>query len=409
MFLDKRVAVLIPAFNEAHQIGGVLAGMPDFVDEVIVVDDGSQDATAAVVSGCAEDDDRITLVQLPENRGVGGALAVAYVRARDRDIDVAVTVDGDGQMDPDEMADLILPVVTGHADYAKGNRLLDPQDWQRIPKTRLFGNAILSLLTKLASGYWSVADSQTGYTAAGRYALDHIDWESVYPRYGRPNDVLIRANVAECRVADVPISAIYGVGERSSMKIFKVVFGISLLLLRRFWWRLFHRYVLRDFHPLVFFYLLALVTGIVAMGLSVRLAVIWIGQGFVPQMTALAAGFFGITSLNSVAFATWMDMQANEHLSIRVRELQAEWAAAPPTPAGPGAELAAPDGALGAVSDVAASRAHHDAEVTASPDVGSRRAGDAAAAARPDTSRSPRRSAPTSELASAGVPPVEDA
>lgn len=326
MFHDKRVAVLIPAYNEERQIGGVLDDLPGFVDRVIVVNDGSTDDTAGVVQSRAARDRRIELVQLPENRGVGGALAAAYVRARDSDVDVAVTVDGDGQMDPDEMASLLMPVVTGHADYSKGNRLLDPQDWHRIPKTRLFGNAVLSLLTKLTSGYWSVADSQTGYTAAGRYALDHIDWEAVYPRYGRPNDVLVRANVAECRVADVPISAIYGVGERSSMKILKVVFGISLLLLRLFWWRLFHRYVLRDFHPLVFFYLLAIVTGLASIALSVRLGVLWVGQGYVPQMTALAAGFFGITALNSVAFATWMDMQANEHLNVRVRDLQVEWA-----------------------------------------------------------------------------------
>ncbi len=325
MFHGKTVAVLIPAYNEGSQIAGVLAGLPAFVDEVIVVDDGSTDDTAAKVQAIAADDDHVTLIQLPENRGVGGALAAAYIRARDRGIDVAVTVDGDGQMDPTEMADLILPIVTGHADYAKGNRLLDPTDWQRIPKTRLFGNAVLSLLTKLTSGYWSVADSQTGYTAAGRYALDHIDWASVYPRYGRPNDVLIRANVAECRVADVPVSAIYGVGERSSMKILRVMFGISLLLLRRFWWRLFHRYVLRDFHPLVFFYLLALVSGLASFGLSIRLLTLWIGLGYVPQMTALAAGFFGITALNSVAFATWMDMQANQHLNVRVRDLQTAW------------------------------------------------------------------------------------
>lgn len=325
MFHDKRVAVLIPAYNEAHQIAGVLDGLPKFVDDVIVVDDGSTDATAQVVTASAAKDHRISLIKLPENRGVGGALAAAYVMARDRGVDVAVTVDGDGQMDPTEMGDLLMPIVTGHADYVKGNRLLDPQHWRLIPRTRLFGNAVLSLLTKLASGYWSVADSQTGYTAAGRHALDHIDWESVYPRYGRPNDVLIRANVAECRVSDVPISAIYGVGERSNMKILKVVFGISLLLMRRFWWRLFHRYMLRDFHPLVFFYLLSVVTGLATLALGVRLVVLWSVLGNVPQLTALAAGFFGITTMNSVAFATWMDMQANDHLNIRFRDLQPEW------------------------------------------------------------------------------------
>jgi hypothetical protein len=221
-------------------------------------------------------------------------------------------------MDPQEMAALITPIVRGAADYTKGNRLLDPGDWRRIPRIRLFGNAILSLLTKMASGYWAVADSQSGYTAAGRTALERIDWNAVYPRYGRPNDVLVLANVAECRVADVPITPIYGVGERSSMKIAKVTFAISWLLFRRFWWRLFHKYLLRDFHPLLFFYLLSMVTAVVGGGLAIRLVWLWIQNGYVPQMTALATAFFAITSLNALFFAYWMDMQANAHLAVKL-------------------------------------------------------------------------------------------
>jgi Na+/H+ antiporter NhaC len=140
----------------------------------------------------------------------------------------------------------------------------------------------------------------------------------MYKRYGRPNDVLVLANVAECRVADVPITPLYGVGEISSMKIAKVTLTISALLIRRFWWRLFHKYVLRDFHPLVFFYLLATLTMVVSIALSVRLVVSWISNGFVPQMTALALAFFTITALNSLFFAYWMDMQANAHLSVKL-------------------------------------------------------------------------------------------
>jgi hypothetical protein len=220
-------------------------------------------------------------------------------------------------MDPDDIAALVAPIVEGYADYTKGNRLTEPDSWRLIPKVRLFGNSVLSLLTKVVSGYWAVADSQSGFTAASRHALDHIDWRRVYPRYGRPNDVLVHANLADCRVADVPTRAIYGVGEQSSMKVLKVTFAISALLFRRFWWRLFHKYVLRDFHPLVFFYGLSAVTSIASIGLFVRLVVLWVRQGFVPQTTALVLSFFLITTLQSVLFAMWMDMEANKELTVK--------------------------------------------------------------------------------------------
>lgn len=317
-FEGNRVAVLIPAYNEATQISHVLDTVPRYVDHIIVVDDASTDSTAAVVENAAEADERIVLLRLEQNAGVGGALAIAYLWARDHKVDVAVSVDGDGQMDPEEMSDLIRPVARGDADYAKGNRLWNPAGWREIPSIRLWGNAILSFLTKIASGYWSVVDSQSGYTAAGRVALERIDWESMYPRYGRPNDVLVRANVAECRVADVPITPVYGVGERSSMKIAKVTLTISWLLFRLFWWRLFQKYLLRDFHPLLLFYLLGVATMVLSIGLISRLGYFWVADGTVPDMTAMALAFFGITSLNSMFFAFWMDMQANAHLVTRV-------------------------------------------------------------------------------------------
>jgi len=313
-----RVAVLIAAYNEGTQISQVLKTVPEYTDHIVVVDDASTDNTADLVAQAAEVDPRILLIRLSQNVGVGGALTHAYNWAKENDVDIAVSVDGDGQMDPEEMHHLLEPIVQGKADYTKGNRLVGGEGWKEIPRIRLFGNAVLSLLTKMASGYWAVVDSQSGYSAAGKAALERIDWNAMYKRYGRPNDVLVLANVAECRVADVPITPLYGVGEISSMKIAKVTLTISALLIRRFWWRLFHKYVLRDFHPLVFFYSLATLTMVVSIALSVRLVVSWISNGFVPQMTALALAFFTITALNSLFFAYWMDMQANAHLSVKL-------------------------------------------------------------------------------------------
>jgi glycosyltransferase involved in cell wall biosynthesis len=344
-FADHRVAVLVPAYNEAQQIADVLAGLPDFVDDVVVVDDASTDGTADVVR--AVPDPRIHLIVLAENRGVGGALAEAYTWARDAGVDIAVTVDGDGQMDPDDIAALLAPIVDDVADYTKGNRLTGPDSWRLIPRVRLFGNSVLSLLTKIVSGYWGVADSQSGFTAMGRVGLEHVDWHGVYPRYGRPNDVLVHANLADLRVADVPIRAIYGVGEKSSMKVLRVTFAISWLLLRRFWWRLFHKYVLRDFHPLVFFYVLSTVTATAALGLFVRLLILWARDGFVPQTTALTLAFVLITTFQSVFFAMWMDMEANKDLAVK-RGPGARRAPPPPSAAAlPGAAIPSGPGASG--------------------------------------------------------------
>jgi glycosyltransferase involved in cell wall biosynthesis len=337
----QRVAILVPAYNEATQIAGVLASLPDYVDDIVVVDDASSDGTADVVRGVAAADPRVHLIVLAQNRGVGGALAEAFTWARDNGVDCAVTIDGDGQMDPEDIAAIIAPVIDGSADYTKGNRLTDPNSWRRIPRIRLFGNSVLSLLTKIVSGYWSVADSQSGFTATSRYALERIDFHGVYPRYGRPNDMLVHANMADCRVADVPIRAIYGVGERSSMKVLKVTFTISALLFRRFWWRLFGKYVLRDFHPLVFFYLLSTLTTVMSVGLFGRLLYLWSRDGFVPQTTALTLSFFLIATLQSVFFAMWMDSEANADLAVKLHLVRPEARRrVPHPPLGPGGESA---------------------------------------------------------------------
>ena len=144
--------------------------------------------------------------------------------------------------------------MRGEVDYAKANRLFTGRAWELIPHTRYLGNAVLSLLTKIASGYWHVADSQAGYTASRCATLELLDLDRIYTRYGFPNDMLVHLNVWNARVRDVPSRPIYGVGERSGIKIRKVVPRISWLLFKGFFWRLREKYVIRDFHPLVFFY-----------------------------------------------------------------------------------------------------------------------------------------------------------
>ena len=176
---------------------------------------------------------------------------------------------GDNQMDPAELEAIVGPVVRGEVDYAKANRLISGRAWDLIPRTRYLGNAVLSLLTKIASGYWHIADSQAGYTAISCGTLTRLDLDRVYTRYGFPNDMLVHLNVVNARVRDVPSRPIYGVGERSGIRLRKVVPRISWLLVKGFFWRMREKYVIRDFHPLVFFYALGIVMTVAGLVLGI--------------------------------------------------------------------------------------------------------------------------------------------
>ena len=188
MLDNKNIAVVIPAFNEEKLIENTINGIPDFVDKIVVVDDGSKDDTVTRVNTLLKKQpERITLIVHTQNQGVGGAIASGYIWCRDHGMDIAVVMAGDAQMDPDDLPALLKPILTDGYDYAKGNRLFSGDAWNLIPKARYLGNAAMSLLTKIASGYWNVADSQCGYTAISQRALHTIDWTKMYKRYGQPN------------------------------------------------------------------------------------------------------------------------------------------------------------------------------------------------------------------------------
>jgi len=309
---DKVISVVVPAYNESSQISKVVETVPDFVDHIVVVDDKSTDDTVAVLRGLKEAHPQLILIEHGSNQGVGGAIASGYKWARDNAVDVVMA--GDGQMDPEDLPDLVAPVIEDDVDYAKGNRFVYKDAYRLVPKTRFFGNAALSLLTKIASGYWHVADSQAGYTAIGRRALHAIDWDRMYKRYGQPNDLLVTLNVHNFRVRDVPVRPIYNVGETSGIKLHSVIFRIGWLLLKKFLWRLKEKYVIRDFHPLVFFYAFGFLMLFLAAIFMVRLIVLWIDLGHAPELTAITIMFQISLGLQSLFFAMWFDMEANKDL-----------------------------------------------------------------------------------------------
>jgi hypothetical protein len=226
---------------------------------------------------------------------------------------------GDNQMDPAELEQLVRPVAGGEVDYAKANRLFTGEAWRVIPRHRYFGNAILSLLTKIASGYWHVADSQSGYTAISRAMLAQLDRDRIYRGYGFPNDMLVHLNVWNARVRDYPSRPIYNVGERSGIKLRKVVPRISWLLVKGFFWRMREKYVIRDFHPLVFFYFLGFLMTTIGLVLGITEAVLRILGNEITTPTIVLVALLLISGSQFTLFAMWFDMDANKDLGGRGR------------------------------------------------------------------------------------------
>lgn len=314
MYKNKSVSVVVPCYKEEHQIEKVLTTMPAFIDKIVIVDDCSPDNTSGVVKAWQQRDPRIVLIRHEKNQGVGGAIATGYVWSRDNDIDMAVVMAGDGQMDPADLPALLDPVVDEGVNYSKGNRLVWRGSYKLIPAKRFFGNSVLSFLTKIASGYWHIADSQTGYTVVDKAVLQAIDWDTMYKRYGQPNDLLIKLNVLDFRVRDVPVRPVYGVGEVSGIKIRRVIFTISNVLLKGFLWRMWEKYIVRDFHPLVFFYLLGTLLLVLGTYLFGRTLVLWYQDGTAPPLSAMSMMFAYSTGLQLLFFAMWFDMERNRHL-----------------------------------------------------------------------------------------------
>lgn len=242
MYQGYKLGIVVPAYNEAMLIEETLKDMPYDADRIYVINDASTDNTGHLIKGFKADP--FSIISNSQNRGVGATIITGYQKALEDNIDIVVVMAGDKQMDVKYLPKLLEPIIRGKADYAKGNRLSKLEYRRGMSNWRLFGNYLLSLLTKIASGYWEIGDSQNGYTAITADALKKIDLNKVYPRYGYCNDLLVKLNVAGCMVVDVPIPARYG-REKSKIKYHIFVIKVSLLLLQDFLWRLRMTYMLR--------------------------------------------------------------------------------------------------------------------------------------------------------------------
>ena len=312
MLEGKRVAVVVPAFDEERLIRTTVAGIPDFVDRIYVVDDASRDGTAEQVRSAGYS--RVEVISHERNQGVGAAILTGYRRALEDGADVTCVMAGDNQMDPADLEAIAAPVARGDVDYAKANRLFTGRAWKLIPRTRYLGNAVLSLLTKIASGYWHVADSQSGYTAIDRKTLELLDLDRIYARYGFPNDMLVHLNVINARVRDVPSRPVYGVGETSGIRLRRVIPAISWLLTKAFFWRMREKYVIRDFHPLVFFWLFGILFSLIGLVLGTTVTILRILGNELTVATVVLVALLLIAGLLFTLFAMLFDMESNREL-----------------------------------------------------------------------------------------------
>ncbi|MCX6993344.1 MAG: glycosyltransferase [Kiritimatiellaeota bacterium] len=363
MLQAKTIAVIVPCFNEQDQIVKVLSTMPDFVDLIVVINDKSTDATAERVrefirldtrpaariekrartygaglydhannlaiecEKAAEsffipvemtraDNSRVVLLSHTRNGGKGAGVASGFKFTRDHDIDCTAIMDGDGQMNPAELESICLPIVTGKADYVKGNRFKHRMASRAIPKIRFYGNATLSILTKVATGYWRVADTQTGYAAISLECLDNIEIHRLYGSYGVYNDLLQKLNIANFTITEVPITPVYNIGEKSKMKIMKVIPRISRLLVCLFFERLFKKYLYTSFHPLFLLYMMSFVTFLVSLPFVIRFLYAYFALDQIWFAHMIVFINLLLFSFQSLIFAMWFDINDNDRLYV---------------------------------------------------------------------------------------------
>lgn len=251
MYRDQGVAVVLPCFNVAEHVETVVRGLPDWVDHIVAVEDASTDGTAERLRAIA--DPRLVVLVHERNGGMGAAMRTGLEEAFRRGADIGVKMDGDGQMDPGQLPRLLDPLCGDDpVSYTKGNRLFDRRALRSMPRVRMFGNFVLTFLSKLASGYWHLLDPVNGYAAIRRDAWHAIDVERLHRGYFYQADILVELNIIDARVRDVAIPARYG-SERSSLRIRREVPVFSGLLIRRMFHRFWTKYVVRDFSPIALF------------------------------------------------------------------------------------------------------------------------------------------------------------
>jgi len=307
MYRGARVAAVVPAYKEERMISRVIETMPDYVDDIVIVDDCSPDGTSAAVERVGSD--RVTLIRHEVNQGVGGAIITGHKAALELGSDVNVIMAGDAQMDPNYLPQLLDPVTDGGYGFAKANRFYAPESFTGMPGYRVFGNIVLSFMTKLTSGYWNLFDPQNGYTALRTDVVRRLPLDRVAKRYSFENDLLIHLNILQVPAVDVPIPAVYG-DEVSSIKLRRVIPELLHRLTVGFWTRIWYRYVLWSFSPIALLLFLGLALFVFGVAVSIWMIFQIIGSAIATAATVMLAALPLMLGTQMLISALQLDIQA---------------------------------------------------------------------------------------------------
>lgn len=319
--INARIHVVIPAYKVSNQVLSVVSNIDSRIERIFVVDDGCPEHSGKLVENRVSDP-RVSVIYNRKNMGVGAAVILGYKESLKSGADIIVKIDGDGQMDLRYLPNLIAPLLSGDADYCKGNRFFALKEIKSMPFIRTIGNIGLSLLNKLSTGYWSILDPTNGFTAIHRLALTNLDLEEISKRYFFESDMLFYLGTIDAVVADVPIPAIYG-SEISNLKVSRSVFEFAFKHIKNLIRRIKFRYVLQNFT----FASIGILFGppLFLSGFIVG-AYSWIHSLITNQPTAIGTQFFVLlsilTGIQGIAIFANQDSRSEPKVSIQERARQ---------------------------------------------------------------------------------------
>jgi glycosyltransferase involved in cell wall biosynthesis len=338
---DSKAILVVTAYNESRNIDSLIKQIGTLVNFIVVVDDGSRDGTPEIAKSALErDNHNFAVLTHIKNTGQGGArttgaLLAVHGRSRDENVfihsqggkpweptegAILIFTDGDGQLDPCEIPAFLKKLRNSSADFVKGDRFSTPDLLRVMPKTRLIGNVLLSAITKLASGYWDLTDSQCGYFAMKVELAARLDWRKLRTGYGQINDIVIRLNELDARVSSVPIKAIYGIGEISGIRIHKVALPIFITCLKGFYRRILIKNTIWKTHPLAAFYIFGQILVLVSTVLASKIF-FGISNGITaPPLTSILVMILATLGLLSIFQGVFLDLVENRRLYVSENE-----------------------------------------------------------------------------------------
>lgn len=311
MYRKHRIAAILPCYNEEKLIEKTIDTIPEFVDDIIAVDDNSKDDTWKIISKKAKSNNKVRPIHLDKNVGIGGAYINGFEYALENKIDLIFTMAGDAQCNQDYMSKMIDTLLDGDLDYVKANRFVHIDELKQMPKFRRIGNTVITILTKFSSGYYEVFDSQNGYGVFKRETLENLPFEHIGRRYDYENTLLIALSIMDAKVKDEAVPAIYG-EEVSTIPVFKTTLRALKVVWEGFWKRMYYKYILINFHPIALFLFTGLVLLIIGFGFGLYIFIERILFAQSPSTgTVMLSVLPLIVGLQLVLTAITMDMNTD--------------------------------------------------------------------------------------------------